>query len=277
MRNVMGKVILVLSDGLGDDPARLHMGFLEHWVEERRATRMTSRAAIPTNSRPNYETLHTGVSPSVHGITSNLVMRSSSRPNTFSLATRAGLTTAAVAYSWFSELYVRAPFDPSTDMEVSDPAGPIQEGRFYFVDEHPDEDVFARAATLVARRQPDYVLIHPMGCDIAGHDGGGSSAGYAKAIEKQDAILATAIPLWTALGYTTIVTSDHGHRSEGGHGGTGPEVVNTPLYVVPPSEVGQGDTAVTVMHTQIAPTVWAILGLGGTPADAAAPIDLGPA
>ena len=112
---------------------------------------------------------------------------------------------------------------------------------------------------------------------MAGHDGGGSSAGYAKAIEKQDAILATAIPLWTALGYTTIVTSDHGHRSEGGHGGTGPEVVNTPLYVVPPSGEGQGDTAITVVHTQIAPTVWAMLGLSDTPADAAAPIELGPA
>lgn len=273
----MGKAILVLSDGLGDDAARLHMGFLEHWVEEKRATRLTSRAAIPTNSRPNYETLHTGVSPAVHGITSNLVTRPSSRPHTFSLATGSGLTTAAVAYSWFSELYVRAPFDPSTDMEVSDPAGPIQEGRFYFVDEHPDEDVFARAASLVARHQPDYVLVHPMGCDMAGHDGGGRSAGYAKAIEKQDAILATAIPLWTALGYTTIVTSDHGHRPEGGHGGTGPEVVNTPLYIVPPSGQGRGDTDGTVMHTQIAPTVWTILGLQGTPGDAAAPIDLGPA
>jgi predicted AlkP superfamily pyrophosphatase or phosphodiesterase len=271
----MGRVILVLSDGLGDTAARRHMGFLEHWVQEGRATRMVSRAAIPTNSRPNYETLHTGVSPAVHGITSNLVNRASHRPNTFSLAAEAGMTTAAVAYSWFSELYVRSPFDPSTDMEVADPAGTIHQGRFYFLDEHPDEDVFARAATLVVRYQPDYLLVHPMGADIAGHASGGASAAYASAIEKQDAILATAIPLWTALGYSVIVTSDHGHRSEGGHGGTEAEVVNTPLYLVPVSGTGQGDLGVTVSHTRIAPTIWTALGLGTVPADADQPLDLG--
>ncbi len=271
----MGRVILVLCDGLGDSAARLHMGYLEHLVEERAATRMTSRAAIPTNSRPNYETLHTGVTPSVHGITSNLVVRRSERPNTFSLAAASGLRTAAVAYSWFSELYVRAPFDPATDMEVSDPAGPVHEGRFYFSDDQPDEDVFARGATLVTRHLPDYLLIHPMGCDNAGHENGGRSAEYAKVIERQDAILATAIPLWRVAGYTVLVTSDHGHRDDGGHGGTGEEVVSTPLYLIPSDGHGAGDTGRTVSHLSLAPTVWAMLGLTDRPHDTAAPIDLG--
>ncbi len=271
----MGRVILVLCDGLGDAAARLHMGYLEHLVEERSATRMTSRAAIPTNSRPNYETLHTGVGPLVHGITSNLVVRTSHRPNTFSLSAAAGLRTAAVAYSWVSELYVRAPFDPATDMEISSPSGPIHEGRFYFSDDQPDEDVFARGATLVSRHLPDYLLIHPMGCDNAGHENGGRSAEYAKVIERQDAILATAIPMWRAAGYTVVVTSDHGHRDEGGHGGTGHEVVHTPLYVIAPDGEGAGDTGQTVSHVSLAPTIWSILGLADRPADAAPGIDLG--
>ncbi len=266
-------VVLVLSDGLGDTAARGHMGFLEHLVAERRATRFTSRAALPTTSRPNYETLHTGVVPAVHGVTSNLVVRSSARPNTFSLASRAGLVTAASAYSWVSELYVRSPFDPGTDMEVSDPSADLRYGRFYMTDAEPDEEVFARAATLTSHVRPDYLLVHPMGCDTAGHGEGGGSPAYARAVSLQDHILATLVPVWNGLGYTVIVTADHGHLPEGGHGGTHDEVVNTPLYVVPSTGVGGGDTGETVPSTRVAATVWRLLGIEGPP-DAAAPLDL---
>ncbi len=41
------------------------------------------------------------------------------------LATQQGLTTAAAAYSWFSELYNRAPFDRLCDRQQSDPRLPI--------------------------------------------------------------------------------------------------------------------------------------------------------
>ncbi len=266
----MGRgVILVLCDGLGDAAARVSMGFMEHMVLEGRASRFTSLSSLPTNSRPNYETLHTGVVPSVHGVTSNLVARSSNRPNTFSMAVGSGLTTAAVAYSWFSELYVRSPFDPSLDTEVIDPSGFINNGRFYFTDEEPDQEIFARAATVIGRYQPSYVLIHPMGCDLAGHAHGGRSGQYAAAIELQDALLATAVPAWTAAGYVVMVTSDHGHRPDGGHGGTEPEVVETPLYVVPASGSGLGDTGQVVPNTRVAPTAWNALGVGGIPEEAA--------
>jgi predicted AlkP superfamily pyrophosphatase or phosphodiesterase len=271
----MPGVVLVVCDGLGDHPARLHLGFMEHLVEERRATRFTSRAARPTNSRPNYETLHTGVSPAVHGITSNYVTRRSHRPNTFSLAASAGLVTAASAYSWISELYVSAPFDPHTEMEVTDPNGAIHYGRFYFLDETPDAEVFARAATLTARYRPDYLLVHPMSVDNAGHQHGGESHHYAEAVSSQDELLATVVPGWVADGYTVVVTADHGHKPTGGHGGTSPHEVETPLYIVD-SVGGQGDTGETVDHTSVAPTIWALLGLGATPADAGAVIALRP-
>ncbi len=267
-------MIFVLVDGLGDEPARRHMGFMEHLVAERRATRFTSRASLPTNSRPNYETLHTGVAPVTHGITSNLHQMRSARPNTFSLAAAAGRRTAAVAYSWVSELYVRAPFHPATDMETSDPSGHIHEGRFYFTDEYPDEEVYARAATVVSRFQPDYLLVHPMGCDIAGHAEGAASTRYAATVGRHDTILAGAVPGWLGLGYTVVVGSDHGHRHDGGHGGTEPEVVNTPLYVIPADRVGRGDTGAVVDHPQIAPTIWELMRLAGAPGDVARAIDL---
>jgi hypothetical protein len=184
--------------------------------------------------------------------------------NTFSLAAAAGLITAASAYSWFSELYIASPFNPLTDMETSDPNGPINHGRFYFSDHEPDREVIARAATLVHTYQPGYLLVHPMGVDHAGHSHGGRSSEYAAAVRQQDELLATVLPAWIGAGYTVVVTSDHGHLAEGGHGGTEDDVVSTPLYVMTP-EGGRGDTGRTVPNTAVAPGIWARLGVGGDP------------
>lgn len=148
-----GGVVLALCDGLSDRAARAEMGYLEHLVEAKVATRYTSRAALPTVSRPNYETLHTGVTPHEHGITGNGVVRASCTPNLFNLAVEHGLRTAAVAYAWFSELYVRCPFEPETDLEYDDLSTAIQHGRFYRSDAEPDSEVISRAV-LLTRRHP---------------------------------------------------------------------------------------------------------------------------
>ncbi len=103
------KAVLVMCDGFGDAVARARMGYLEHLTESGLASRFVSRAALPTASRMNYETIHTGLPPHAHGITSNHVVRRSSSPNLFTLASDAGLKTAAVAFFFISELYHRAP------------------------------------------------------------------------------------------------------------------------------------------------------------------------
>ncbi|MFQ5854140.1 MAG: alkaline phosphatase family protein, partial [Anaerolineae bacterium] len=75
------KVILIVCDALRDDTARQQMGYLEHLVEAKLASRYTVIAGLPTKSRPLYETLHTGQPASRHGITSNQVVRRSIVPN----------------------------------------------------------------------------------------------------------------------------------------------------------------------------------------------------
>lgn len=255
----MGRVIMVVSDALRDDTARNQMGYLQHLVEAERATRYTVVAELPTMSRPLYETLHTGVPVSVHGVTNNKVVRRSTMPNVFEEAVRAGRTTGASAYGWFSELYNGAPYDPVADREVDDPALGIQHGRFYMEDNMPDREVFAAGASLVHRYEPDYVLIHPMGMDYLGETFGADSREYRNNAIFQDMTLAHLIPGWFERGYTVLVTADHGINNDHLHGGTLPDVRHVPLYVIPLDGKGRGETGRHVPQLAIAPTLCRLL------------------
>jgi predicted AlkP superfamily pyrophosphatase or phosphodiesterase len=122
----LSKVILVLSDGLRFDTAAASMGYLGHLVEAKLASLYKVTGELPSMSRPMYETVHTGLTVSEHGIVSNLIVRPSTKPNVFRCARDAGKTTAAAAYYWFAELYNRAPFDRIDDRETDDDSLSIQ-------------------------------------------------------------------------------------------------------------------------------------------------------
>src|SRR5512146_368400 len=257
----MSKVIFILSDGLRYDTAVENMGYLGHLVEAKRASLYKVRGEIPSMSRPMYETTHTGLTASEHGVVSNLVVRRSNQPNVFQCAVEAGKTTAAAAYCWFSELYNRAPYDPVMDREVDDDSLLIQHGRFYTEDEYPDVELFAAAAMLVRRFKPDYLLLHPMGMDYAGESYGSDSAQYRGHAIRQDMWLAPHITEWLQGGYNVLLSGDHGMNVDGHHGGTTPDVREVPLYVIRPGKPGKGDTGEIVSQLQIAPTLLYLLGV----------------
>ena len=81
-----------------------------------------------TLSRLLYEVLLTGTPTLVHGITTNDVVRLSHQQSVFHLAAEAGLSTAAAAYTWFSKLYNRCPFDRFSDRDQYHSQQPIQHG-----------------------------------------------------------------------------------------------------------------------------------------------------
>jgi predicted AlkP superfamily pyrophosphatase or phosphodiesterase len=255
------KVVLVLSDGLRDDLAAERMGFLEHLIETGQGTRYSVRGELPTLSRPMYETVHTGLPVTQHGVVSNQIVRRSSVPNIFEIAVHNGRTTAAAAYFWFSELYNRAPFDLVDDREVDDPSLLIQHGRFYTEDNYPDKELFLSAASLVRKYSPEYLLVHPMGMDYLGDTLGSESPEYRNNAIVQDIILANLIPEWHQRDYTVLVTADHGMGADRSHGGTTSDVRMVPLYVLPPAGGGRGDTRQTVSQLQLAPTILTLLDL----------------
>jgi predicted AlkP superfamily pyrophosphatase or phosphodiesterase len=257
----LNKVILVLSDALRYDAAVEGMGYLGHLVETRLASLYKVTGELPSMSRPMYETVHTGLPVSEHGVVANYVVRRSTQPNIFQSAVEAGKITAAAAYYWFSELYNRAPFDRIDDREVDDPALLIQHGRFYTQDDYPDIELFVTAGMLVRKYAPDYLLVHPMGMDYMGETYGADSRQYRNQAIYQDMYLAGLISEWIEHGYTILITGDHGINADHLHGGTTPEQRNVPLYLLRPGVKGLGDTSQVLSQLQIAPTICTLLGV----------------
>ena len=257
----MSKVILVLSDALRYDTANENMGFLGHLVETKQASLYKIIGELPSMSRPMYETIHTGLPSSAHGVVGNSIVRLSNKPNIFQSVKNAGKVTGAAAYYWYSELYNRTPYDPIEDKETDNEELNIQHGRFYTEDEYPDIELIRSAALLIRKFSPDYLLLHPMGMDYLGETFGADSKEYRNHAIYQDAKLAPLILEWRSLGYTIFVSGDHGINEDGGHGGTTPQQREVPFFSIQPAGQGRGATNEVISHLQIAPTILKLLNV----------------
>lgn len=225
------KSILVVLDGLNYQVARDAMGYLQAQCAEGRGRLYQLECALPSLSRPLYECILTGITPVVSGIVNNQVDRLSTQRSIFHYARDAGLTTAAAAYHWVSELYNRSPWQAARDRHTEDASLPIQYGHFYSDDGYPDSHLFEDAESLRLRFNPDFLLIHPMNIDDAGHKFGLSTPQYRNRARMADGYLSHWMPGWLEEGYQVVVTADHGMNDDRSHGGILPEERQVPLFV----------------------------------------------
>ncbi|ENM5834070.1 alkaline phosphatase family protein [Vibrio metoecus] len=252
------KVILVVLDGLNYQVAQHCLGYLQALVEQQRAALYLVESELPSLSRPLYECLLTGVRPTDSGIISNQVVRRSHHESIFSLARAQNKVTAAAAYHWVSELYNRAPYDPICDRFTQDTSLNIQHGCFYHWDHYPDEALLLDGEWLRRQHDPDFLLLHPMNIDDAGHQFGLDSAQYRNSARKMDSLLGRYIEQWLNEGYQLLITSDHGMNQDCSHGGTLNEERQVPLYLL-----GSQFSLLpaTVKQTEICGLVCELLGL----------------
>lgn len=253
------KAVLVLLDGLNHPVASHAMGHLLAWCAADRAALYRLDCELPALSRPLYECILTGVPPIDSGIVHNDVSRLSRERSLFHIARGAGLSTAAAAYHWFSELYNRSPFDPARDRHTEAPELPIQYGHFYWADHYPDAHLFADAEHLRLRHSPDVLLVHPMNIDDAGHKHGLDSAQYRNAARMADVILAEYLQRWVDAGYQVMVTADHGMNADRSHNGTLPEEREVPLFVI--GDAFSLDPTARPLQTELCGTLCELLGI----------------
>ncbi|RLL46728.1 nucleotide pyrophosphatase [Oceanobacillus piezotolerans] len=254
------KVVMITLDGCRYDIAIQQLGILNHFVEKGLASRFKVLSETPSNSRPLYEVLLTGVPTHENGIYTNYSVQRSKEESIFSLAKKAGKTTAAAAYHWVSELYNRAPFSMLEDRIQHDESNNIQHGIFYSDDTYPDSHLFQDAHHLIRTYAPDFMYVHSMNIDDEGHKYTGNSIEYRRAVNRIDTILGIYLPIWLEMGYQIVVTSDHGMDDYGNHGGTMREHREVPLFILSDCmapHIGENVQA----QLQLAPLVCHMLGI----------------
>ncbi len=227
-------VILVVLDGLNLEVARHALGHLQAYCAAGRGALHGLQCELPALSRPLYECILTGVPPLDSGIVHNGVSRLSSERSVFHYARAAGLSTEA-------------------------PELPIQYGHFYYADHYPDAHLFADAESLRLKHRPNFLLVHPMNIDDAGHRHGLDSPQYRNAARQADILLAEYLGGWLDAGYQVLVTADHGMNADRSHNGLLPEEREVPLFIVGDAFSLSGEAR--PRQTELCGTVCQLLGV----------------
>ena len=98
---------------------------------------------------------------------------------------------------------------------------------------------------------PNFLIVHSMEVDMAGHNYGGTSPEFSERSRENDLYIrdfVEAIPHPEKS--IVIVVGDHGHIDRGGHGGPEKEAVEVPL-VIWGRNVQAGTAAVSYTHLDV--------------------------
>lgn len=264
---MQNKLLLIILDGVPWRNWRRLFGNLEGFVEAGEARVWKHRAVLPSISASCYASIHTGVSPQVHGCTGNGNVFRLKQPDIFSQVRAGGGVTGAVAHSFWSQFFNRHPFDYVRDVEYDEPdSDTINHGRFHTMTGYglinqmtpSDVDLFATLTNLSLRFGLNYGMLHTCTLDSMGHRFQHESHEMDHACAVMDEMLAPFIHQWRNMGYELIITADHGQDERGHHGGRGALQQEAALYYFGPAEGPPEDTVIDQL--QLAPTILSRLG-----------------
>ncbi|MEU7828757.1 alkaline phosphatase family protein [Nonomuraea sp. NPDC049129] len=174
-----------------------------------------------TDSGPGWSSIATGVWPDKHGVVDNAFTNPQfakypdflTRANT----ARPDLTTAAF-FSW-AALADHGAFGPAIGTRLA------LDG-YAITWPTADKQVTEAAENHLANTGADLTFVYLGETDEVAHDLGPHCPEYTEALHTQDAYLGRFLdairdrPTFAGERWTVLVTTDHGHVDEGGHGGT---------------------------------------------------------
>ncbi|WP_211369912.1 alkaline phosphatase family protein [Nonomuraea turkmeniaca] len=215
-----------------------------------------------TDSGPGWSSIATGVWPDKHGIVDNgfAAPQFLKFPDFLSRAknARPDLVTSAF-FSW-AALAEHGAFGPAIDHRF------VLDG--YTVGwAEADEQVTEAAERHLAQDDPDAVFVYLGDTDEVAHDLGPHCPEYAAALQTQDAHLGRMIetirarPAYPNERWTVLVTTDHGHVDEGGHGGTSDEERTVFVIAARLGEDLRGRSLGAPRLVDVAPTALTALGV----------------
>lgn len=258
----MNKTIFILLDACQYEAGTRNLAYLEHLVDCGKGAKYKVKGEIPSQSRPIYATLLTGLPVYAHGIVHNQICKTLEVPNIFSLCKENGGVTAAAAYSWVSELFNQSPFRSERDYIQMHSGKQIDHGIFYWEDMYPDSHVVADGEFLLRKFNPDFLMVHTMCIDYMGHLHGAGSVQYENAVAYAGNVLAVPVSRWLEAGWNVVITADHGMNQMGMHGGTDEIQRDTPLYIFS-EQVQNGRFEETcISQLNVAPLLCRLLGIG---------------
>ena len=262
------KLLLIILDGVPWRNWVRLFGNLEGWVQSGEAKRWKMRAVLPSFSASCYASIHTGVSPQVHGCTGNGNVFRISQPDIFSEVRKAGGKTGAVTHSFWSEFFNRHPFDYVRDIEYDEPdSTSINHGRFYTMTGYSlanqmnpcEVDLYALLTRMCLNHGINYGILHSCTMDSMGHMYGHDTGKMDHACAVADEMLAPFIQKWRQAGYEIIVTADHGQTDRGHHGGHEELQQDFALYYFGAADGPDADTLLD--QRALAPTILTRLGV----------------
>ncbi len=264
-----GRVLLIGIDGVRTDVlATVPTPHLDA-LAARGAFTDRARSTTPTISGPGWSSMLTGVQPSKHGVLNNdfRTNRYDRWPDflTRAEANRSGLRTFAAA-DWLP-LVATASGGPLVSDAVDEKV--VLNGYTLGWAEADSAAVEAAIAEL-GENDPDAMFVYLGNPDETSHHDASIGEGYRTALAEADRQVGRLLgalearPAYVEENWLILVSTDHGRRADGGHGGDSPEETTIFMIAAGPS-VGPGTIGGTPALADLAVTALLHLGISIDP------------
>jgi len=246
------RVALVVVDALRADTF-FGDAFAEFRAAHPGAASGLVRTSPVTMSTAGVRSMATGTFPDLFDVLHNWDNVASGLPSVPALARAAGRETVIYGDSIWRELF-------PDDFVVAETEARIPRIIYYLRAETYLDDIFVGrlADRLRNHPAPDFLVLHLVGLDHAGHRRGVKSAGYADVAHRIVGHLDEILRLLPA-DTTVLLTSDHGATESGGHGGGSEAETTVPLFAFGAGIAGSA--RVDINQIDLAPTLSCLLGL----------------